>query len=80
MGEFSAVPRFGTRVISFHRSTVGSLSGFFDRTFYVAYTDTFLRVANAGEWRCRSDLGGVTGDKTSGRTSKARNEAVAIAG
>ena len=36
--------------------------------------------SNAGEWRCRSDLGGVRGDKTSGRTSKARNEAVAIAG
>ena len=34
--------------------------------------------SNAGEWRCRSDLGGVRGDKTSGRTSKARNEAVAI--
>ena len=46
----------------------------------MAYTDTFLMVANAGEWRCRSDLGGVRGDKTSGRTSKARNEAVAIAG
>ena len=83
MGEFSAVPRFRTRVISFHRSTLGSLGsvrGFFDRTFYVAYTDTFLRVGNAGEWRCRSDQGGVRGDKTSGRTSKARNEAVAIAG
>ena len=49
MGEFSPVPRFSTRVISFHRSTLGSLGGFFDRTFYVAYTDTFLRVANAGE-------------------------------
>ena len=36
-------------MISFHRSTLGSLGGFFDRTFYVAYTDTFLRVANAGE-------------------------------
>ena len=50
MGEFSAVPRFRTRVISFHRSTLGSLGsvrGFFDRTFYVAYTDTFLRVPNA---------------------------------
>ena len=46
----------------------------------MAYTDTFLRVANAGEWRCRSDLGVVRGDKTSGRTSKAGNEAVAIAG
>ena len=81
MGEFSAVPRFRTRVISFHRSTLGSVRGFFDRTFYVVYTDTFLRVANAGEWRCRSDLGGVRGDiYTSGRTSKARNEAVAIAG
>ena len=47
MGEFSAVPRFRTRVISFHRSTLGSVRGFFDRTFYVAYTDTFLRVPNA---------------------------------
>ena len=47
----------------------------------MAYTDTFLKVAHAGEWRCRSDLGGVRGDiYTSGRTSKARNEAVAIAG
>ena len=80
MGEFSAVARFRTGVISFHRSTLGSVRGFFDRTFYVVYTDTFLRVANAGEWRCRSDLGGVRGGKTSGRTSKARNEAVAIAG
>ena len=38
------------------------------------------QIHSAGEWRCRSDLGGVRGDKTSGRTSKARNEAVAIAG
>ena len=37
-------------------------------------------IIHTREWRCRSDLGGVTGDKTSGRTSKARNEAVAIAG
>ena len=35
----------------------------FDRTSYVAYTDTFLRV-DGGEWRCRSYLGGVRGDKT----------------
>ena len=47
MGEFSAVARFRTGVISFHRSTLGSVRGFFDRTFYVAYTDTFLRVPNA---------------------------------
>ena len=67
-------------MISFHRSTLGSVRGFFDRTFYVAYTDTFLMVANAGEWRCRSELGGVRGGKTIGRTSKAGNEAVAVAG
>ena len=46
----------------------------------MAYTDTFLMVANAGEWRCRSELGGVRGGKTIGRTSKAGNEAVAVAG
>ena len=43
MGEFSAVGRFRTGVISFHRSTLGSVRGSFDRTFYVAYTETFLR-------------------------------------
>ena len=75
-------PPFRDLGLGWFHSTVPPLGrsvAFFDRTFYVAYTNTFLRVANAGEWRCRSDLGGVRGDKTSGRTSKARNEAVAIA-
>ena len=71
----------GTRLPFCSDALVSPPRDFFDGTFYVAYTNTFLRVANAGEWRCsRCDLGVVRGDNTSGRTSKARNEAVAIAG
>ena len=55
-----------------------TLCGFFDRTFYVAYTDTFRWRMAVSVWLI---AGGVSrGETTSGEASKARNEAVVIAG
>ena len=68
---------FHSTIPPFHYSTIplidhSTRSGtFFERTFCVAYIETFLRVGR--EWQCRFDWGSVGGDIT-GRTSKARTK------